>query len=127
MEMFFKELNYSLAFFESKQAMINEDAMQAIADGFVNQGGGNRGIHSARKRANHMGVWWHTLLNLLNLLVQHGTHRPVALQARDIVKKALENFGSALRVGDLRVKLQTVNILRGTLHRRDRTRNAFGH
>jgi hypothetical protein len=65
--------------------VIDEDAGQLIADGLVDQDGGDGAVDTARQPADHLGVA-HLLADLADRLVAIGGHGPVALEPASFTK-----------------------------------------
>ncbi|MNX96311.1 hypothetical protein D3C86_1286230 [compost metagenome] len=93
----------------AQQAGVDEDAGQLIADGFVDQDGGDGAVHPARQAADHLGRT-DLLADLGDLLVAIGGHGPVAGQASDAVGEVLQDHGAARGVHHLRVELHAVDL-----------------
>ena len=71
------------------QAVVDEDAGQLVADRLVDQQGGDRGIDAARQAADDLPVA-DLLADRLDRLLAIGGHRPVALDAGDLVDEILQ-------------------------------------
>src|SRR4029453_10866404 len=67
----------------SHQPVVDEDAMELIADRLVDKHGGDRRIDPAGEAADHAPLS-HLTANALDLLQLEGGHGPVAGAARDV-------------------------------------------
>ena len=95
------------AFVEAQQAVVDEDAGQLLADGALDEGGRDGGIHSAGEAEDH--------LRLADLLADFAdgrldvvVHLPGRLAAADAEEEVAEDVDAALGVGDLGVELDAV-------------------
>ena len=108
-EMFFVERFNLLAFAESQEAVVDEDAGQLFADGAVDERGGHGGIDAAGKseedatRAD-LGA------NVRDGVVDEVRHRPIALRAANAEEEILVDVDAAFGVEHLGVKLNAVEI-----------------
>jgi hypothetical protein len=92
------------------QPVVHEDAGQLVADGLVDQHGGDRRIDPARQPADHPAVA-HLVADLPDRLVLVGAHRPVALEARDPDEVLVESC-AVRRVVHLGVELDGIEVAR---------------
>jgi hypothetical protein len=89
------------------QAMIDEDAGQLLADGFMDEDRSDGGIDTAGEAANHPALA-DLVANAVDRLLAEGGHRPVARQSGDLVHEIGEKFCTIRRVGDLEMELRRV-------------------
>lgn len=89
------------------QAVVDEDAGQLVADGLVDQQGCDGAVDAARKRADDTLVA-HLRADLLDRLLPVGRHRPVALDAGNVVNEITDQLGAIRRMHDLGMELHAV-------------------
>ncbi len=99
--------------------MVDEDARELVADGLVDEGGGDRGVDSARERADDLLVA-DPVADEFDLLVDDGFVRPVGVEAGDAVEEVLEDLLPVLGVEDLGVPLDAGEAALGVFEGRDR-------
>ena len=83
--------------------MVDIDAGQLVADGLVDQHSRNRGIDAAGKAADD-ALGTDLVLDLADHFGAVGGHRPVRLQADDLVHEVGEQLGAVRRMDDFRVE-----------------------
>ena len=91
------------------QAVVDEDAGELVADRLVDQDSGHRRVDAARKRTDHLAVA-DLLADRFNRMVAIGPHRPVALDAGDVVDEICQQFRAVGRVHHLGVELHGVEV-----------------
>ena len=92
-------------FASAQHAVVDENARELIADGFVNQRGGHAGIHAAAQ-AEDDAFLADLGADLFHRLVDVTAHRPVLAAAADVVDEVGDDFLAARRVRDFGMKLQ---------------------
>ena len=103
----------------AEQPVVHEDRVQPVADRLAQKERRDRGIHPARQRA-HDRPRRGLPADRLDLLAAEGVHGPLGLRAADPEEKVLEDLGSVIRVADLGMEANRVNLPRGVLERADR-------
>src|SRR5690606_33571064 len=96
-----------LGLIEAQQAVIDEDARELVADGFMDQGGRHRGVHAARQAQNDL-VAADLLANALYGFLHVVRYVPVERAAADFDHKAGEHGFTLSGVGDFRMELNAV-------------------
>ena len=104
---------------ETHDAVVDEDARQAIADGAMDEQRGDRRIHAAAQPAHHAPVA-DLLADPRGRLLDKRRHRPVAGAAADVVGEIPEDVEPAIGVHDFGVEQERVESLRRGCHRRHR-------
>lgn len=94
----------------AQQTVVNEDAGQLIANGFVNQHGGDGGVHAAGKATDHLLVA-HLLADRGNGFLTVGAHGPVAFEPCQTHEVLIEAWavGGVVHLG---VELHGVEVAR---------------
>ena len=92
---------------QAQQAVIDEDAGQALADGPVQQGGDHGGIHPAGEAEQDL-VLPHLLADAGDGILDDVARRPEPGAATDVVDKAGEDALTLAGMGDLGVELEAV-------------------
>ncbi len=92
------------------QPGVDEDAGELVADGLVDQHGGDRRIHAARQAADHPALA-DLGADLSDLGLAEGVHVPFRLDAGDGDEVA-QQHGAARRVRDLGMELHAVEAAR---------------
>ena len=87
--------------------MVDEDAGQRVADGFVNEHGGDGAVDAARKAAEHPALP-DLLLDRPRGLRAEGRHGPVGLEPGDLVQEVRDELRAVRRMHDLEVELHAV-------------------
>ncbi len=113
------DLHDLIAFIFSQQPVIHENAGQVVADGFVGQHGGDRGIHAARQRAEDLAVS-DDFLDLADLGLRKTGHRPVLGAAAHIIEEIRQQLLAEGCVMHFRMELDAIQFLIRILHRRRR-------
>ena len=98
-----------LALARTQQTVIDEKAGELIADSLVNQRRGHGGIHATGECTNHLRVT-DLLADLRDLLVNNRVRRPRGFNSRALVEEVLQSILAELRVADLGVPLQAVEV-----------------
>ena len=102
----------------AQQSRIDEDAVEVLADGLVQQHGGHRRIDTARKSEHDLVV-----AHLLAQLAHGGLHEtlrgPRLRAAADAHDEVLQQLRAVGRVVDLRVELDTPSLLARDAERGD--------
>ncbi len=119
-------LDHLLGLVEPQHAVVDEDAVQSVADRAVNERRGNRGIDAARQ-GTHDAAVTDLLTNPPDRFVDERRDRPVAAAAADVEGKILQDFGPAFGVGDFGMEQQRVVSPLRRFHRRDRCVRAGRH
>ena len=91
----------------SEQAVVDEDADELIADGFVQQGGDDGGIDPAGQAADDFGVA-DLLAHPADGVFDKPAHRPETRALADFVEEVLEELLAARRVRHFGVKLHAI-------------------
>ena len=108
-----------LALARAQQAVVDEEAVQALADRAVEQHRDHRRVDAAGHAAHDLAI--------ADALAQRGdlrgdelVHGPGAVQPRDLRQEVLEQAPAELGVHDLGVELDAVQLARAVRHRRER-------
>ena len=96
-----------LGLVETHDAVVDEDARQAIADGAMDEQRGDRRIHAATQSAHHAPVA-DLDADPLGRLLDKRRHRPVAGAAADAVGEIPEDVEPAIGVDDFGVEQKRV-------------------
>ena len=83
--------------------MVDEDAGELVADGFVNEDGGDGGIDASGEAADDAAAA-DLGADALDLGVAEAGHGPVAGAARDVVGEVAQELGTVRGVHDLGVE-----------------------
>ena len=100
-----------LALVQPQQAVVDEHALQLVADRLVQQHGHDRGVDAARQAADHL-VLADLGADLGDGALLEGGHRPVALEARDLEREVAQQLGAVGRVHHLGMELHGVVLAR---------------
>jgi hypothetical protein len=103
----------------AEQAVVDEDAGEAVADRALHDERRDGRVDAARERADHAALRAHLLADPRRRLLDEGARVPVAPAAGD-VEEVREDLGALLRVHDLGVEQDAVELARRVLDRRDR-------
>ena len=90
-------------FIFAQQPVVDKHAGELITNGLMDQNGGNRAVHSARKAANNLFVT-NLRTDRRNGFFAIGAHGPIALKSSKLYKVFIKP-GPVWSVMDLRVKL----------------------
>ena len=90
--------------------MVDENTGELVADGFVDQHRGDRGIDAARQAADHLAVA-DLGPDLGDLCLAEIRHRPVTGAACDLMHEVGEQLAAVRRVHHFRVELHAVERL----------------
>ena len=93
-----------LAFVFSEEAVVDEDAGELVADGFVEKCGEDGGIDAAREAADD-GCVADLFADGVDGGVDEAAHFPGAAGFADAVEEILDDLGAVGRVGDFGVEL----------------------
>jgi hypothetical protein len=108
-----------LALARAQDAVVDEEAVQPLADRLVEQHRDHRRVHAARHAAHHLPVA-DPRAQAVELVGDELVHRPVAREPRDPDQEVLEQPHAVVGVHDLRVELQPVDLAVGGAHRGER-------
>ncbi len=100
-----------LGLVQPQQAVVDEHALQLVAQRLVQQHGHHRGVDAARQAADHAAVA-DLGADLGDGAVLEGGHRPVALEARDVEREVAQELGAVGRVHHLGMELHGVELAR---------------
>ena len=100
-----------LGLVEPQQAVVDEHALQLVAQRLVQQHGHHRGVDAARQAADHAALA-DLGADLGDGAVLEGGHRPVALEARDVEREVAQKLGAVGRVHHLGMELHAVELAR---------------
>ena len=115
-----------LALAEAQQAVIDENAGEAITDGPFDERRRDAGIDSAGEPEHHP-IHTHLAADQRHALIDDAGRCPSAVAAADVAGKAAHQLGAATGLGDFGVELHTIEAPVGVRHRRDgRARRAGG-
>ena len=99
----------------AQQAVVDEHAGELVADGLVDEGGGDCGVDTAGQAADHFGVA-DLLADLGDLVLDDGGGVPVVGQAGALVEERLDELLAEGGVLDLGVPLHAVELAGLVLH-----------
>ena len=99
----------------AQQAVVDEHAGELVADGLVDEGGGDCGVDTAGQAADHFGVA-DLLADLGDLVLDDGGGVPVVGQAGALVEECLDELLAEGGVLDLGVPLHAVELAGLVLH-----------
>ena len=102
-----EQVDHLLGLAEAEQAGVDEDAGELVADGLVEEQGGDGGIDAAGEAADHAAVA-DLGADAGDRLLAVGVHRPVAGEAGDAEQEVLQEAGADRGVDDLGVELDAV-------------------
>ncbi len=102
-----KEVKDFLGFVFAQQAVVHEDAGQAVADGPVDQHRGDRGVHPAGQGADDPAVA-HLLADVLGGGLDEGGHGPQGIELADAEQEVAEDLLAPGRVVHFGVELHPV-------------------
>ena len=111
--------SHLLGLVQAEQAVVDEDAGQAVADGPVEEERGHRRVHPAAQPADHPAVA-HLLADAGGGLLEERGHGPVAAAAADGGGEVPQDVDAALGVGHLGMEEQRVEAPGRVFHGRDR-------
>ena len=101
-----------VAFVGAQEAIVHEDADQAIAQRFVAEHRRHRRVDAAREPADHALIGADLRDHRRDGLVDEGAGGPVWLEPGDVEEERPQHLGAARRVGDLRVELNPEQLAR---------------
>jgi len=107
-----EEFFHSRAFVGAEEAVIHENACQAVTDGFVQECCGYGGVHAAAQTEDDASIA-DLLLDFSTGAIDEGFHRPVGFAAADAVDKVCENLAAAWCVDDFGMELKAVDVALG--------------
>ena len=103
-----------------QQAVVDEDAREAVADRPVREQRRHRRIHAAAQPADHAAGRTDLLANALGRFVDEGGHRPVAGASAHAGREVREDARPVLGMRDLRMEQQRVQAASRIGHARHR-------
>ena len=103
-EMFAQVADHFLTFVPAQHPVVHKDAVQAMADGLVQQHRHHGGIHPAGQRADHMAVA-HGFAALADHTLHKGTHTPVGGNFGHVEQEIAEHRLAVLAVRHLWMEL----------------------
>ena len=109
-----------LALVLTEQAVVDEHAVQPIADRLLDHHRGDRGVDAAREPADDVAGVADLLAHLLHRLVDERRHGPVAVEATEL-REGAEHLATARGVEDLGVELHAPHPSPPVLDRREGT------
>ncbi|MEY5025724.1 MAG: hypothetical protein RLZZ244_1252 [Verrucomicrobiota bacterium] len=109
-----EELLDGLGFVGAQEAVVDEDAGELVADGAVDEGGGDAGVDAPAESEDDVVVA-DLLADAFADFLDEGAHGPVALERADFEDEVLEDFAAARGVDDLGVELEAVEAAGGVL------------
>ena len=121
-----EHLHHQPAFVLAQQAVVDEDAGQAIADRLVDQRRGDARVDAARQAEDHLVVA-DLLADARDRLVDVVAHHPVGPRAADLEHEAVQELLALQRVRHLGVELHAVVAARLVGHAGDRAARRRGH
>ena len=104
----------------AEQAVVDEDAVQPVADRALHDGRGHRGVDAAGEAADGQAAVADLLADALDLLLGDVEHRPGLAGAGDVVEEVLEHLLAVLGVQHLGVPLHAGQAAVDVLEGRDR-------
>mmetsp|Transcript_1267 Transcript_1267/g.2080 ORF Transcript_1267/g.2080 Transcript_1267/m.2080 type:complete len:350 (-) Transcript_1267:98-1147(-) len=93
----------------AQHAIVYQNAMELVADRFVHKHGSNCGIHAARNRTNHLGVF-HNTADLIHTFLHKFGHAPIAFASTNLLHKVFQNLRSVLGMSHFRMELESVDM-----------------
>ena len=120
-----KPLLNLVGFVVAQQSVVHEDAREPIANCAMNQHRRHRGVHAAGQSAHDLSRR-DLLTNPRGRFLDERADRPVARAAALAVGKIAQDLDAVLRVHDLRVEQQRIQLPIGRFHRHDWRRRARG-
>ena len=114
------------AFVLAKEAVVDEDAGELLADGAVDEGRGDRAVDAAREAENDF-FFADLIADLGDGFGDVVAHDPVGVAAADVEDEALEHGAALDGVGHFGVELQGVEAAFFVAHAGDRARRRRAH
>ena len=122
-----EQVDDGLGFIKPQHAVIDEHAGELVADRFVDQHRGHRGIDAAGEAADHPALAY-LGADLFDRLFTKRAHGPVAGEAGDLADEIADQLGAVGRVHHFGVEHQAVIFALLVLdHRERRVRRDAGH
>jgi len=121
-----EHLHDMIALVQAQEAVVHEHAGELVANGAVNQGGGNRGVHAAGEAQDDLFVA-HLLADGVHGFLNVVAHDPIGLGRADLQHKALEQGPPLHGVGDFGVELHGVEMAIDVGHAGNGTARGAGH
>mmetsp|Transcript_26311 Transcript_26311/g.62468 ORF Transcript_26311/g.62468 Transcript_26311/m.62468 type:complete len:244 (+) Transcript_26311:611-1342(+) len=121
-----EHLHHHVAFVQPQQAMVDEHAGELVANGTVDQCGGDAGVHAARQAEDDLFVT-DLLADARHGLVDVAAHLPVAPAAGDVTDEARQHGRALQRVRDLGVELHGIEATHLIGHAGDRAARRRRH
>src|SRR5436190_21283808 len=100
-----EHLAHDLGFPAAEHAVVDEDAGELVADGFVNERRRHAGIDAAAEAEDHAFVA-DLRADLFDGLLDVAAHRPAFAAAADVVDEVRDDLLAPRRVGDFGMKLE---------------------
>lgn len=100
-----------IAFSFAQETVVHKNAGEALADGFIDQGGNYRRVHTAGQGQQYGSVFADGFTDLLNGGLGVGTHGPVAGAAAEAEEEVTDQHGSFLGMGHFRMELHAADLL----------------
>ena len=97
-----------LGLVESQDTVVDEDGVESLADGSVEEDGSDGGIDTTTDGANDVALLADLLADSLDGLLDKGTHAPISLAADNVDGEVLEEDLAERGVSDLGVELDAV-------------------
>ena len=118
-EVLLEHVHHLIAFVEAQQARVHEHARELLADRGVQQRRDDRRVDAARQPEQH-AVLADLRADVLDVLGDDVLRRPVRLAAADLEHEAADDLDALLRVRDLGMELQRVDLALHVGHRGER-------
>ena len=112
---------HPLALARAQQPIVDEHALETLADRAMNQRRRDRRIDAAGKSEQHLVARTDLVANLGDLGVDEVRHRPVAGLAANLMHEVSQQLRAARRMHDLGMKLDAANFAVLAAHRRARS------
>ncbi len=114
-EIFAEDVADAVALIGPEESVIDEDAGQLIADGFMEQYGRHAGIHPAGEAQDDM-LLADLSANLLNRHLAVGTHGPGFAATTNLMDEIAQNLLSPGSMGHFRVELESIEAALAVFH-----------
>jgi hypothetical protein len=89
----------------TQQSVVDEDAVQAVADGALDEHGRDRAVDAAREPEHDLAVRADDRAHFRDLALHDARRHPIAGQPTDLVEEVREELRAAQRVADLGMEL----------------------
>ncbi len=120
-----EQVDDRLGFVQPQQAVIDEHAGELVADRFMDQHRGHRGIDAARQAADHPALA-DLRADLLDRFLAEGAHGPVAAEAGDLAHEIADQLRAVRRVHHFEMELHRVEFALLVGDHRDRRARRLG-